>query len=177
MSSSAAIQMRPRRYSPPVGLPSDLTQEEISSFLAKPKFVDDDLEWRAIGKGNVRLAVLHLKDSEGKTIIEHTVELQHRTGRYQDECKYTFTIFRLVPRKTRLYQIEVAPKDHKSHAEAGKGYYGPHQHFGDRYETLEESRDLGCKDFEDWFRVFLKRANIGFSGTYSPPDKQWRLFE
>lgn len=153
-----------------MGLPNELTEEVIADFLALPKFMDEDLDWRReSAHAAVAWTAAPLKLETGETIAEHMVDLTYRRSRYKDECKFLFTIYRLVPRRTRLYQIEVVPPHQKSHGEGGKSLYGPHQHFGERYAPIEEAKTLGCADHEEWFKVFCKRANIGFSGKYAPP--------
>lgn len=151
-----------------MGLPNDLTEEEIAEFLAMPKFMDEDLNWRKESAHSaIAWTAAPLLTEQGATISGHMVDIEYRHSRYKDECKYTFTIFRLHPRRTRLYQIEVVPPDHKSYVANGKSVYGPHQHFGERHAPLDEK--FSCAQHEEWFRVFLRRANIGFSGKYFPP--------
>src|SRR5690606_17327803 len=136
----------------------------------RPKFMDEDFKWREESPHSAILwTAAPLLDEQGVTIPEHMVDLTYRRGKYKDECKYLFTIFKLVPRRTRLYQIEVMPPNQKSASSGGKAIYGPHQHFGNRHAPLEEAKHLGCAHHREWFEVFCKRANIGFSGKYVPP--------
>ncbi len=68
--------------------------------------------------------------------------------------------------------MEVYPKERLSHRdEMGVAYFGPHQHIGERYESLLGLDNLTCADLEKWVREFLKRANISFTGKYEPPEQ------
>jgi len=148
-----------------------LTDEEIQAVLAKPKFLANDLEWKSAPTNTAFFqATSPLADDNGVTIPGLSVDLQYRRGMLMDECKYKFTIFLFRGRRHRLYQIEVVPPDQPSHTENGKKWYGPHQHFGDRAEKIDEK--LGCNDHEEWFKVFLKRANIGPAKYMPPPPLQ-----
>jgi hypothetical protein len=160
----------PDVYSSPMGVANDLPEEEIAEFLARSKFVDEDLEWsREDPHSAVLWVATTLKDESGVTIPGYVMDISYRRGKYKHECKYLFTIFKREPKRTRLYQIEVVPWDKKSAVMNGKSHYGPHQHFGRRHADLNDYKHLDCSKFEEWFRVFLKLANIGFSGKYNPP--------
>jgi hypothetical protein len=151
-------------------VPEVITEEEIAKFLAKPKFMDEVLDWKKDSdRAAIMWAAAPLKNETGATISEHMVDLTYRRGRFKDECKYMFTIYRLVPQRTRLYQIEVVPPHQKSYMVGGKSFYGPHQHFGSRHAPLENPNNLGCAHHKEWFELFCKLANIGFSGKYTPP--------
>ena len=129
-----------------------------------------DLEWKGAPSGTAFFeAKANLLDENGATIPGLTVSLQYRRGMLIDECKFKFTIFLFRGRPHRLYQIEVVPPNQPSHTEDGKKWYGSHQHFGPKAAKIEEAEKLGCAHHEDWFRVFLRRANVGFSGKYLPP--------
>src|SRR5229473_2905086 len=104
-----------------MGLPNEITEEEIAAFLARPKFMDEDFNWREESPHSAILWTSGpLLDEQGLTISEHIVDLTYRRGKYKGECKYLFTIFKLVPKRTRLYQIEVVPPKQKSASSQGK---------------------------------------------------------
>ena len=155
---------------------SPLSEEEIAAILARPKFWAGDLAWaERPNNSNLLLATTPLLDDTGATIPGLTAELRFRRGVVSDRCKYQFSIFSFRGNRERVYQIEIVPPDQKCHRQDGVPWYGPHQHFGHRAAKMPEGVTVGCTDHEECFRVFLKLANIQFSGKYLPPLLQIEL--
>lgn len=160
-----------------IPLVSPIPEVEINLIMARTKIWASDLEWSE-RPNNSRLlqSVATLLDDDGATIPGVTVELRYRHGTVADECKYLFTLFLFRGNRERIYQLEVVPPHQRSHRhEGGEWWYGPHQHFGHRAEKLPDEVTVGCDDHENCFRVFLRLANIQFSGRYLPPVAQLPL--
>ena len=135
------------------------------------KFMASDLEWRdSPTNSNYVAATDTLVDGTGASIPGVFYELQVRRGRYVEDCRFEYGIFKIKGgRRHRLYQINIKPPSQRSHrGQDGAWWYGPHQHFGNRAERFDPQPAFGC-DHEAWFREFLKRANISFGGKYQPP--------
>lgn len=160
-----------------VSAPDLLTEEEIAAILAQPKFIAADLDWNERpNNSNFLAATANILDENGATIPGLTMELAYRRGRIAEDCKYDFSIFSLRGnRKRRVYQINVVAPDRWAHIDGDGTWFGPHQHFGERAARIEPDPGLGCTDHEKWFRLFLKQANIQFSGKYLPAEIQGRL--
>jgi hypothetical protein len=150
-----------------------LSEEEIDEIVSMPKFVTDDLEWRdSPTNSNYIAATDTLLDSTGASIPGVFYELQVRRGRYVEECRFEFGVFKLkAGKRYRVYQINVTPSGKRSHKSAEGWWYGPHEHFGHRAHRFDPPLAHGC-DHEAWFREFLKRANIRFTGKYLPPTSE-----
>lgn len=114
----------------------------------------------------------NLLDESGATIPGLTVDLRIRQGLYVQDCRYDFSVFQIKGgRRLRVYQINVRPIDKSSHTESnGEIWFGSHHHFGERAERFPSEITLGCDHHEEWFRLFLKNANIDFGGKYIPPQ-------
>jgi hypothetical protein len=152
---------------------SGVTDQEIVEILAMDKFVVDDLDWQdSPTNSNYIAATDSLLDHDGASIPGLSYELQVRRGRYADDCRFAFCVFKIKGgRRQLIYRIDVMPEDKRSHKGPEGWWYGPHQHFGLRAEPFNPPLRLGC-NHEAWFREFLKRANISFSGKYLPPTSE-----
>lgn len=147
-----------------------LSEAEIAEIVAMEKFMTEDLDWRdSPTNSNYLAATDTLLDNTGASIPGVSYELQVRRGRYTEDCRFELGVFRLKGGKRhRVYQINVCPENKRSHKGPEGWWYGPHQHFGNRAQRFEPPVHLGC-DHAAWFKEFLKRANIRFSGKYLPP--------
>ena len=149
----------------------DLPEDEARTIIATEKFVGvDRLTWDASPTHSAQQVFsCPIMDSAGTTVPGLTLELAFRVPPFRDDCKYTFTVFSFDPGgRRRAYQLEVVPIDDQSHIGDDKICRGPHEHIG---EFVQEVRvgDLNCRHHEQWFREFLKRANINFGGLYLGP--------
>lgn len=107
------------------------------------------------------------EDEMGVTIPGVTVEICLRTPQAVDDCKYTFTLFRLDKhRKKRIYQLEVVPKEKKSHNGPPR-IYGPHVHRLDSVTSV--NIELCCKDYQDWLNWFCEQINLNLESEPPPP--------
>ncbi len=134
------------------------------------KFMANDLDWDDRPPDSNYLSDTDsLLDRSGASIPGVSYELQVRRGRYKADCNYVFAVFKMKGgRRHPVYRIDVVPQDKRKHKGPDGWWYGPHQHFGTRAEKFDPPVTLGC-DHEAWFKEFLKRANIQFSGKYLPP--------
>lgn len=148
----------------------DISEAEARAAIAIPKFIPDDLTWSA--EPNKSLTMVFsagVLDENGATVQGLTVDLSFRTPARVDDCRYSFTLFTFRPTgKKRAYQLAVMPEHLRGHVDARGEIRGPHQHIGNLVEP-ERMPHLGCKNHEQWFRIFLDRANIKHSGRYFGP--------
>lgn len=107
-------------------------------------------------------------DEDGLTIPGLTVEIHVRVGLTAGRCKYTFTLFRLSKqKKQRIYQLEVVPRDKRSHNGPPR-LYGPHEHFGEA--TVQPvQNELGCADYRAWLDFFCERVNLALNAKLPHP--------
>lgn len=114
-----------------------------------------------------QLITFRAEDEIGMSIPGVTIEICLRTPQIVDDCKYTFTIFRLVKqRRRRIYQLEVVPRDKKSHNGPPR-IYGPHVHQLDTVTAV--NLDLCCKDYHDWLVWFCQQINLTLEREPPPP--------
>lgn len=153
------------------------SDDEIRAFIERPKLLVGELAWdEDPNQSRYILARFVVADESGATIPGLTVEFDFRHGMVATDCKFSFTLFsQHGNRRSRIYQIEVMPLDRRGHNGNSGGLYGPHQHFGERAEPLDII-GLGCLDHERWLHEFFHRTNIGWGGTYLPPQLQGALF-
>lgn len=99
-----------------------------------------------------------------------TVEIHWRIGQTADRCKYLFTLFKLRnQKKQRVYQLEVVPRDKRSHNGVPR-IYGPHEHFGEGDQTVYAvTNGLTCKDYKDWLSLFCQRINLKLDAELPKP--------
>lgn len=148
----------------------DILEEEARFILATEKFILDDITGEPSPQHSTQMVFTsNLCDIAGTTIAGLTVELAFRVPPRFEDCKYTFTIFTFRPGgKKRAYQLEVIPEEDRGHNDERGRIYGPHHHIGTKVEAIR-IENLGCKDHEKWFRIFLTNANVQFSGRYFGP--------
>jgi hypothetical protein len=107
----------------------------------------------------------------GATIPGLNVELTYRHSMVPNDCNHKMTLFLVRgARRLRTFQFEIFPASRMSHKQDGTPIYGPHQHVGEKYEPIDGASILTCADYELWMREFFGRANIAFTGKYSPPE-------
>lgn len=142
-----------------------ISDEDI---ISAAKFYDGDLSY-STKPNNKAFHVISFRpeDEMGATLPGVTIEISLRAPLVVDECKYTFTIFRLTgQRRDRIYQLEVVPRDKKSHNGPPK-LYGPHIHIG---ESVHEVKlELSCKDYQDWLSWFCHEINLTLSSDLPSP--------
>lgn len=127
------------------------------------KHIADDIDWKDTpNDSNYIASTDSLLDSNGASIPGLSYELSVRRGRFEDDCRFTFTVFKIKGRRQRAYQICVYPPEFRSHRE------GPGK-WWNRAEQFSPPVNLTCRDHEKWFREFLRRAKITFGGKYLPP--------
>lgn len=157
--------------------PAFFSEDELRSLIERPKLLVGELAWdEDPNQTRYILARFVVADDSGATIPGLSVEFDFRQGMVATDCKFTFTLFsQRGNRRCRVYQIEVIPIERRGHNGDSGGLYGPHQHFGEAAQSIDTD-GLGCLDHERWLHEFLRRANIGWGGTYLPPQLQGDLF-
>lgn len=153
------------------------TDDEIKQTLDRQKILLGELSWMEDPThSRYQIARFLVADEDGATIPGLTVEFDFRRGDIAEDCKFSFTIFgQRGGGRRRIFQIEVVPQARRSHNGPSGALYGPHQHFGEDTQPID-THGLGCGNHEEWVREFLRRANIGWGGVYSPPIVQGDLF-
>jgi hypothetical protein len=151
--------------------------EEAKAIVALPKFISGNIEWRnSPTNSHFFVANFVVFDEGSKSMPGLTLDFVYRSGVVPDECNYKFTLYKFSgSRRYRVFQIEVYPWEKQSHTDGLFKHYGPHQHFGEQFETILGVNHLDCKYHQEWFNEFLKRGNITFSGKYFHPDPQYDL--
>lgn len=159
--------------------PAGLSEEEIAEILAIKKVMVGDLDWsEKPSNSNFLMATFTLFDEQGASIPGLTVDICVRRGRYQEDCRYEFGVFKLKGgKRLRAYQINVRARDKVSHNSEEGPWFGAHQHYGDKAIKFDPELAITCGHHEGWFTEFLKRANIGHGGKYVPPPLQQDLFD
>lgn len=149
---------------------AELSEEEIAKLVAMEKFIAEDIDWKDIpNNSNYLAATDSLLDSTGASIPGLSYELQVRKGRYKNDCSYEFCIFLVKGgRRHPVYRIDAVPSAKRSHKGQDGWWRGAHEHYGNRAARFDPDVQHEC-DHEAWFKEFLDRANIQFSGKYLPP--------
>jgi hypothetical protein len=86
-----------------------LSEVEIAEIVAMEKFMTEDLDWRdSPTNSNYLAATDTLLDKTGASIPGVSYELQVRRGRYAEDCRFEFGVFKIKGGKRhRVYQINV----------------------------------------------------------------------
>lgn len=142
------------------------------AVINRPKILLGEMNWQDDPtQSSYLMSQFLVADESGITIPSLTVEFDFRRGIVVHDCKFTFTLFaHRGNQRRRVYQIEVMPKERRSHQRKDVQLYGPHQHFGDDAERLDMD-GLGCFNHEEWLHEFCRRASILYGGTYISPTE------
>ena len=135
---------------------------EILKFAAMPKVAHN---WSGFIKrpnhaGSV-IGSAQLSDANNIFIPGVTLEIEVKAPIVTTRCLLLFTIMRrkgAVPRN-RVLQLEVCPKDKRSH-NGVTVIYGPHFHVGDDEPTPVDELGVNCDDWEGSLAWFLRRINV-----------------
>lgn len=138
------------------------------TIISMPKGYADKLAYATKDTNRAfQVIAFRPEDELGVTIPGVTIEICLRTPQVVDDCKYTFTLFRLdKQRKRRIYQLEVVPRAKKSHNGPPR-IYGPHVHRLD--DVTAVNLDLCCKDYQDWLAWFCEQVNLTLESEPPPP--------
>lgn len=116
-----------------------------------------------------KVAAFRPQDELGAAIPGITVDITIRLGVVADRCKYTFTLFQLHnQKKKRVYQLEVVPRDKRSHNGPPR-IYGPHEHYGEEGDVRPIQNELCCTDYKLWLDFFCRRINLTLAAELPPP--------
>lgn len=137
----------------------DRTQLDI--LLVKQKFARN---WSGFQKrenqANYLIGSAQLTDGDGVFLPGMTLEIEIKAPVLVDRCLIFFTIRqRAVSRRPRLYQLEVCPRDKRSHNGATT-IYGPHEHFLEDEPYPVSEMGVNCDDWNSSLQWFLRRVNV-----------------
>lgn len=149
---------------------SDLTKSHALQILAQPKFCATNLLW-ADRNNHVGLliATAQPEDDTSAIIPGLTLQLEVKRPIVVDRCQYEFGMFLLEQgARRRVYQLNVTPRDKRSHNGLSGAICGPHEHVGDSVEVVADP-SIQCGQLEVAFQSFCRRINLTFTGQLNSP--------
>lgn len=104
------------------------------------------------------IGVAELVDYNGITMPGLTLQIELKEHLTAVRCLYILSIMKLVKgQRKRIYQLEVAPKNKRTHNGKDAVIYGSHEHDGENVVAID---DVTCDNFPDAVAWFFKRTNI-----------------
>ena len=86
-----------------------------------------------------------------------------------ERCLYEFGLFLLDHGiRRRVYQLNVSPRDKRSHNSPLGPMYGPHEHVGNQVLPIVDS-DVACGLPGVAFAFYCRRINLTFAGSFKSP--------
>lgn len=169
IGSSPTLKPRIGERQVPPGLQRCIEEDEGRLIAAVPKRALDALTWepRANHAGH---SFCHsvIVDRNGVTIPGLTVVLEARTPLLVQSCLYLFTLYKVMGgQKRRAYQLEVVPRERRSHNGLHGPLYGPHEHFGEAAYTVTDPL-VTCSSWPTCLAYFLRQANLEPLNVASP---------
>jgi len=149
---------------------SDLPKSQALLVLAQPKFCVVNLTWadRSNHMGFL-IASAQPEDETGAIIPGLTMQLEIKRPIVVNRCQYEFGLFLLEHgSRRRVYQLNVTPRDKRSHNHVSGPLYGPHEHIGDSVEAVVDP-NIQCGQLDVAFRLFCLRTNLTFTGQLNSP--------
>ena len=149
---------------------SDLHKSQAIQILSQPKFCAASLTWadRSNHTG-LLMATAQPEDETGAIIPGLTLQLEVKRPAIVDRCQYELGMFLLENGvRRRVYQLNVTPRDKRSHNSVSGPVYGPHEHVGDSVEVVADP-DIQCGQLAVAFQFFCRRANLTFTGQLNSP--------
>lgn len=149
---------------------SDLPKSHALLVLAQPKFCAASLTWadRSNHLG-LLLATAQPEDSTGAIIPGLTMQLEIKRPIIVSRCQYEFGLFLLEHgTRRRVYQLNVTPRDKRSHNHVSGPLYGPHEHIGDSFEAVVDP-NIQCGQLDVAFELFCRKTNLTFTGQLNSP--------
>ena len=136
-----------------------IDQAKARQLMAVPKKVYGSPEWRPRTNhaGHLYLQS-QFEDEDGALIAGLTLQIEIKAPIIVQRCLCLFTLFSFSHgAKHRVYQLEVAPGNKRTHNSQDGALYGPHEHIG---EIVEPVDGLSCNDFEGACAYFAHRCSI-----------------
>lgn len=149
---------------------SDLTKSQALQTLVQKKFCAASLSWADRNNHTgLLLAIAQLEDDTGAFIPGLTLQLEVKRPLIVDRCQYEFGMFLLEQGvRRRVYQLNVTPRNKRSHNAESGPLYGPHEHVGDSVEAVADP-NVQCGHLELAFQFFCRRINLTFTGQLHSP--------
>ena len=149
---------------------SDLPKSQALRVLAQPKLCAAKLTWADRSNHiGLLLATAQPEDETGAIIPGLTLQLEVKRPVVVDRCQYEFGMFLLEHGvRRRVYQLNVTPRDKRSHNGVSGPIYGPHEHIGDSVEAVTDP-DIQCGQLDVAFQLFCRRTNLTFTGQLNSP--------
>ena len=149
---------------------SDLPKSQSLQVLALLKFCAASLTWADRNNHTgILLATAQPEDETGAIIPGLTLQLEVKRPVVVDRCQYEFGMFLLEHGvRRRVYQLNVTPRDKRSHNDVFGPLYGPHEHTGDSVEAVTDP-DIQCGRLELAFQFFCRKINLTFTGQLNSP--------
>jgi hypothetical protein len=108
-------------------------------------------------------------DVTGAILPGLTLQFEIKRPVVVDRCWYELGLFQLEHRqRRRVYQLNVTPRDKRSHNSPAGPLYGPHEHVGDRVLPLTDAQ-LDCGKPGVAFVHFFRRITLSFTGDLCLP--------
>ena len=149
---------------------SDLPKSRALQVLAQPKFCAAKLTWADRSNHiGLLLATAQPEDETGAIIPGLTLQLEVKRPVVVDRCQYEFGMFLLENGvRRRVYQLNVTPRNKRSHNSVFGPIYGPHEHIGDSVEAVTDP-DIQCGQLDVAFQFFCRRTKLTFTGQLNSP--------
>lgn len=149
---------------------SDLPKSQALQVMASLKFCAESLTWADRSNHiGLLLATAQPEDETGAIIPGLTLQLEVKRPVVVDRCQYEFGMFLLEHGvRRRVYQLNVTPRDKRSHNGVSGAIYGPHEHIGDSVEAVADP-DIQCGQLAVAFQLFCRRTNLTFTGQLNSP--------
>ena len=149
---------------------SDLPKSQALQVLAQLKLCAVSLSWADRSNHiGLLLATAQPDDETGAIIPGLTLQLEVKRPVVVDRCQYEFGMFLLEHGvRRRVYQLNVTPRDKRSHNGVSGPIYGPHEHIGDSVEAVTDP-DIQCGQLDVAFQLFCRRTNLTFTGQLNSP--------
>lgn len=138
-----------------------LDRTQLDALLLRKKHAHG---WSGFQKrdnqANYLIGVSQLTDSGGVFIPGLTLEIEVKAPVMVDRCLLFFTLRqRAIGKRPRLYQLEVCPRDKRSHNGATV-IHGPHEHFLEDEPRAVTEMSVNCDNWDASFGWFLERVNV-----------------
>jgi len=111
-------------------------------------------------QANYLIGSAQLSDSSNVFIPGLTMEIEIKAPIHVERCLFLFTLRqRLTGKRPRIYQLDVCPRDKRSH-NGDPVIYGPHEHFFDEEVHAVVDNGVNCENWRSSLSWFLRQANI-----------------
>lgn len=146
-----------------------LTRASLDALLLQPKIAHG---WTGFQKrenqANFFIGVAQISDKADVFLPGLTLEIELRTPIEVDRCLALFTLRkRVVGGRPRLYQLEVCPRDKRSH-NGDPVIYGPHEHFLEDEVYAVDDLSVNCGSWDASLSWFVSRVNVENFSVESP---------